>query len=105
MLYLYLRAEQEAINIAEKTQYILGFHFHLYPSTGDGQAASGNYGLLDQVAALRWIQGNIKDFGGDPGSVTIFGESAGGISVSALVSSPGNGWNLSNIHNSCRPVL
>ncbi|PIO33447.1 hypothetical protein AB205_0208930 [Aquarana catesbeiana] len=67
-------------------QYRLGILGFL--STGDGQAASGNYGLLDQVAALRWIQGNIKDFGGDPGSVTIFGESAGGISVSALVLSP-----------------
>ncbi|XP_005052808.1 PREDICTED: fatty acyl-CoA hydrolase precursor, medium chain-like isoform X2 [Ficedula albicollis] len=58
-----------------------------YFSTGD-EHARGNWGYLDQVAALQWIQENIIHFGGDPGSVTIFGESAGGISVSALVLSP-----------------
>ncbi|NXP13563.1 SASB hydrolase, partial [Thinocorus orbignyianus] len=58
-----------------------------YFSTGD-EHARGNWGYLDQVAALQWIQENIVHFGGDPGSVTIFGESAGGISVSALVLSP-----------------
>ncbi|XP_071973116.1 fatty acyl-CoA hydrolase precursor, medium chain-like [Engystomops pustulosus] len=61
---------------------VLGFF-----STGDDKAP-GNYGFLDQVAALKWVQENIEDFGGDPGTVTIFGESAGGVSVSSLVVSP-----------------
>ncbi|XP_036043562.1 liver carboxylesterase 1-like [Onychomys torridus] len=56
-------------------------------STGD-EHSPGNWGHLDQVAALRWVQDNIANFGGNPGSVTIFGESAGGESVSVLVLSP-----------------
>ncbi|XP_014709711.3 cocaine esterase [Equus asinus] len=61
---------------------VLGFF-----STGDKHAA-GNWGYLDQVAALHWVQQNIAYFGGDPGRVTIFGESAGGTSVSSHVVSP-----------------
>ncbi|KAI5100590.1 hypothetical protein C0J45_9576 [Silurus meridionalis] len=61
---------------------LLGFF-----STGD-EHASGNYGLLDQVAALQWVQENIHSFGGDPGLVTIFGQSAGGVSVSYHILSP-----------------
>ena len=56
-------------------------------STGD-QHARGNWGYLDQVAALHWVQQNIAHFGGNPDLVTIFGESAGGTSVSSLVVSP-----------------
>ncbi|XP_013359319.1 PREDICTED: cocaine esterase-like [Chinchilla lanigera] len=61
---------------------VLGFF-----STGD-QHAPGNWGYLDQVAALRWVQQNIAHFGGNPDRVTIFGESAGATSVSSLVISP-----------------
>ncbi|XP_049999587.1 acylcarnitine hydrolase-like isoform X1 [Alexandromys fortis] len=61
---------------------VLGFF-----STGD-QHARGNWGYLDQVAALRWVQQNIAHFGGNPDLVTIFGVSAGGTSVSSLVVSP-----------------
>lgn len=57
------------------------------PSTGD-QYAPGNWAFMDQLAALTWVQENIESFGGDPRSVTIFGESAGAISVSSIVSSP-----------------
>ncbi|XP_064414403.1 fatty acyl-CoA hydrolase precursor, medium chain-like [Latimeria chalumnae] len=66
-------------------QYRLGILGFL--STGD-ERARGNWGFLDRVAALQWIQENIKSFGGDPNSVTIFGESAGGVSVSMQVLSP-----------------
>jgi para-nitrobenzyl esterase len=77
--------------IVVNVNYRLGvFGFLSLPalSKESGEHASGNYGLMDQIAGLRWVKKNIAAFGGDPDKVTIAGESAGSLSVSALMASP-----------------
>jgi para-nitrobenzyl esterase len=67
---------------------VLGFLAHPELSAESPDGVSGNYGLLDQIAALQWVRDNIAAFGGDPDNVTIAGESAGAISVNCLMTSP-----------------
>jgi para-nitrobenzyl esterase len=77
--------------IVVSVNYRLGvFGFFSFPALTEEsrEHASGNYGLMDQIAGLRWVKQNIAAFGGDPDKVTIAGESAGSLSVSALMASP-----------------
>ena len=67
---------------------VLGALAHPELSKESPHGVSGNYGVLDQIAALQWVKANIGAFGGDPAKVTVFGQSAGGISVTALMRSP-----------------
>jgi len=74
--------------------YRLGrFGFFGFPALGQEHRAEnkGNYGLMDQIAALQWIRRNIDDFGGDAENVTVVGESAGGISINMLLTAPSTG--------------
>ena len=88
---------QNGANLAKKGVVVVSFNYRLgvfgflsHPdlTRESDRNASGNYGLLDAVAGLQWVQKNIGAFGGDPHKVTIFGESAGSFAVSALMASP-----------------
>ena len=82
-------AEDGAVEVT--VNYRLGpFGFMAHPalSAESPEHVSGNYGLLDQIEALKWVRRNIAAFGGDPDNVTIFGESAGSVAVGCLIASP-----------------
>jgi para-nitrobenzyl esterase len=91
------QALYDGANLARRGVVVVAMNYRLGPlgflalpqlSAESGRGASGNYGLLDQIEALRWVKRNVAAFGGDPERVTIFGESAGGNSVYALLLSP-----------------
>jgi para-nitrobenzyl esterase len=83
------RLAQKGVVLVSVTYRVGPFGFLAHPElTRESGKGSGCYGLLDQVAGLRWVKENIAQFGGDPSNVTIFGESAGAISVSMLCAVP-----------------
>jgi para-nitrobenzyl esterase len=87
------RLAQEQRLVVVAVQYRLGplgwfRHAALRDPDGSAEDASGNYGTLDLIEALRWIHNNVSEFGGDPDNVTVFGESAGGRNVYSLLLSP-----------------
>src|SRR5262249_36472627 len=87
----------DGAELAKKGVVLVSFNYRLWKfgflalpelSQESEHHVSGNYGLLDQIAALRWVRDNISGFGGDPDNVTIFGQSAGSYSTNYLMSSP-----------------
>ncbi|MFO8057794.1 MAG: carboxylesterase family protein [bacterium] len=84
-----LAAEQEVIVITMDYRVgILGFTALPELAEEDPHGSTGNYGILDQIRGLKWVQNNIAAFGGDPDNVTVFGQSAGGMSVCTLLATP-----------------
>ncbi|MCA8900258.1 MAG: carboxylesterase family protein [Hyphomonas sp.] len=85
----------QANDLVEKGVVLVTFNYRLgafgylsHPALTEETGTSGNYGLLDQVAALRWVRDNIRTFGGDPENIVLFGESAGAQSISELMATP-----------------
>ncbi|HEY3757398.1 MAG TPA: carboxylesterase family protein [Opitutaceae bacterium] len=90
-------ARQDGVQLAQKGVVVVSMNYRLGVfgflaldslAAESPQGAAGNYGLLDQIAALHWVRANIAAFGGDPANVTIFGQSAGSFSVCDLMASP-----------------
>ncbi|MDE3169685.1 MAG: carboxylesterase/lipase family protein [Acidobacteriota bacterium] len=88
-------APYDGSHFAEKGVVLVSFNYRLgrfgffaFPALLHERGGVGNYAIMDQIAALQWVQRNIASFGGDPREVTVFGESAGGRSVNVLVASP-----------------
>jgi len=88
--------QYRGLGLAERGVVVVTINYRLGPFgflalqslAEEGDGAVGNYGLLDQIAALEWVRDNIAAFGGDPENVTVFGESAGGMSVCSLMAAP-----------------
>lgn len=87
--YVGTRLAQQGVVLVSVAYRVGPFGFLAHPDLSrESGHGSGTYGLLDQIAGLKWVRDNIAAYGGDPGNVTIFGESAGGIAVSMLAASP-----------------
>ena len=86
--YLPTNLVQDGVTVVTINYRLGALGFLAHPALADANGQSGDYGLMDQQAALRWVKRNIAGFGGDPRNVTIFGESAGGLSTLSQVASP-----------------
>ncbi|HUA04943.1 MAG TPA: carboxylesterase family protein [Solirubrobacteraceae bacterium] len=86
--YLPTKLVRDGVTVVTINYRLGALGFLAHPALADAKGQSGDYGLMDQQAALRWVQRNIAGFGGDPRNVTVFGESAGGLSTLSQVASP-----------------
>ena len=86
--YLPTKLVQDGVTVVTINYRLGALGFLAHPALADAKGQSGDYGLMDQQAALRWVRQNIARFGGDPRNVTVFGESAGGLSTLSQVASP-----------------
>jgi para-nitrobenzyl esterase len=86
--YIPTKLVEDGITVVTINYRLGALGFLAHPALADANGQSGDYGLMDQQAALRWVQRNVASFGGNPHNVTIFGESAGGLSTLSQVASP-----------------